>query len=66
VSVVGTPFLIALKAPICVATLTLGGPAAAAQQLAAPNEDDPDSDIRPAINAAIAENCGPPYAVTLP
>ena len=63
VSVVGTPFLIAFKVPVCVATLAIAGPAAALQQLAAPNQDGLQPDIRPALDAGIGENCGPPYAV---
>lgn len=63
VSVVGTPFLIAFKIPACVATLAIAGPAAALQQLAAPNEDRLQPDIRPALDAGIDENCGPPYWV---
>jgi hypothetical protein len=63
-SAVGTPFLIAFKVPACVATVLVAGPAAALQQLAAPNEDGLQSDIRPALDAGIYENCGPPYVVT--
>jgi hypothetical protein len=63
VSIVGTPFLIAFKLPACVATLAIAGPAAALQQLAAPNEDGLQPDIRPALDAGIDQNCGPPYVV---
>ncbi len=63
ISAVGTPFLIALKVPACVATVAIAGPAAASQQLAAPNQDGLQPDIRPALDAGIAENCGPPDAV---
>lgn len=63
VSAVGTPFLIALKVPACVATVLVAGPAAALQQLAAPNEDGLQPDIRPALDAGVDENCGPPYVV---
>ena len=62
-SVIGTPFLIAFKVPSCVATLAIAGPAAALQQLAAPNEDGLQPDIRPALDAGIDQNCGPPYYV---
>jgi hypothetical protein len=64
VSAVGTPFLIALKVPTCVATVVVAGPAAALQQLAAPNQDGLQPDIRPALDAGIDENCGPPYVVS--
>lgn len=63
VSVIGTPFLIAFKIPACVTTLAISGPAAALQQLAAPNEDGLQPDIRPALDAGIDQNCGPPYVV---
>jgi len=58
-----TPFLIAFKIPACVATVAISGPAAALQQLAAPTEDGLQPDIRPALDAGIVQNCGPPYAV---
>lgn len=63
VSAIGTPFLIAFKVPACLATLAIAGPAAAVQQLAAPNEDGLQPDIRPALDAGIGQNCGPPYVV---
>lgn len=63
VSIIGTPFLIAFKIPACVATVAIAGPAAALQQLAAPTEDGLQPDIRPALDAGINANCGPPYAV---
>jgi len=63
VSVIGTPFLLAFKVPVCALTLAFAAPAAAAQQLAAPNLDAPEYDIRPALDAGVVENCGPPYAV---
>jgi hypothetical protein len=62
-SVVGTPFLVALKVPVCAATLAIAGPASALQQLAAPTEDGLQPDIRPALDAGVDENCGPPYLV---
>ena len=61
VSTVGTPFYIALKIPTCVATVAIAAPLAALQGLAAPNWDRYDPDIRPALDAGIADNCGPPY-----
>jgi class 3 adenylate cyclase len=63
VSAVGTPFLIAFKIPVCAATLVVAGPAAALQQLAAPNQDGLQPDIRAALDAGIDQNCGPPYVV---
>lgn len=66
VSVVGTPFLVALKVPVCVATVAIAGPAAALQQLAAPNEDGLQPDIRLALDDGINANCGPPPYVVAP
>jgi hypothetical protein len=63
VNVIGTPFLIAFKIPACVATVAIAGPAAALQQLAAPTEDGLQPDIRPALDAGVEANCGPPYEV---
>ncbi len=63
ITAIGTPFLIALKIPACVATVAISGPAAALQQLAAPNEDGLQPDIRPALDAGLVQNCGPPYYV---
>lgn len=63
VTVVGTPFLIALKIPACVATVAIAGPAAALQQLAAPTQDRLQPDIRPVLDAGIYDNCGPPWEV---
>jgi hypothetical protein len=47
----------------CVATLAIAGPAATLQQLAAPDQDGLQPDIRPALDAGIGHNCGPPYVV---
>lgn len=63
VSVIGTPFLIALKIPACVATLAISGPAAALQQMGASTADGPQPDIRPVLDGGIDANCGPPYVV---
>lgn len=63
VSVIGTPFLIAFKVPVCVATVAIAGPAAALQQIAAPTQDGLQPDLRPVLDAGIDQNCGPPYYV---
>ncbi len=64
-SVVGTPFLIALKIPTCAATVALAGPIIAASSLARPEPDDPFGDARKIFRAdeGLSQNCGPPYAV---
>ena len=61
--VTATPLLIAFKVPACLATFVIAGPAAALQQLAAPNQDGLQPDIRPALDFGIEQNCGPPYYV---
>jgi hypothetical protein len=43
--------------------VAIAGPAAALQQMAAPNQDRLQPDIRPALDAGIDQNCGPPYYV---
>ncbi len=58
-SVLGTPFLLALKLPICTATLLVAAPAAGASEL------DPQGGMaRRVLADGVAQNCGPPYAVT--
>ena len=64
VTVIGTPVYVALKIPTCVATLAIAAPFSALQGLSAPGENDGlPSDIRPALNAGINDNCGPPYVL---
>ncbi len=57
VGVVATPFLIALKVPLCVATAVLGAPVAAAAAIA----HHPEAER--GVNDGIANNCGPPYTI---
>ncbi len=58
ISVVGTPFLIALKIPFCVASVAIAAPLAGAAALT------PDGrDTQQALGAGLASNCGPPYVV---
>jgi hypothetical protein len=72
VSVIGTPFLIALKIPFCIATVAVAGPVAAVAQIADPwppvsalyGSGDPYRDVRRGLDDGIARNCGPPYAIT--
>lgn len=63
VSAIGTPFYDVFKIPACVATVAIAAPASALQGLAAPNEDALQPDIRPVLDAGIADNCGPPYVL---
>jgi hypothetical protein len=65
---IGTPFLIALKAPVCAVTLAVAGPITALAELASPPRIAP-GDYDGALNTAIRDevvdgvrtNCGPPY-----
>jgi hypothetical protein len=62
VSAIGTPLYVILKVPVCAATLVAAAPLSALQGLAAPGERGSlQPDIRPSLDAGIADNCGPPY-----
>ena len=65
---IGTPFLIALKAPACAITLAVAGPIMALSELAAPSPIAPgDYDgaitakLRGEVTDGVRQNCGPPY-----
>jgi len=65
---IGTPFLIALKAPVCAATLVVAGPITALSELAAPPPVAPDdyhgqfnASVRDEVVEGVRDNCGPPY-----
>ncbi|MGH7088572.1 MAG: hypothetical protein ACREFQ_06695, partial [Stellaceae bacterium] len=60
---VGTPFLVALKLPVCVLTLAAAGPVGALSEIAEPQTQF-GRDLRQGLGDGIAQNCGPPYAVT--
>ena len=64
ISVVGTPFLIALKIPTCVVSIAIAAPLAGASQLAesSPVIDPPS--LRRDLDNGLIHNCGPPYAVS--
>jgi hypothetical protein len=58
ISIVGTPLLIALKIPFCVASIGIAAPLAGAAAMT------PDgSETEHALGAGLASNCGPPYVV---
>ena len=62
-SAIGTPFLIAFKIPLCVATVLVAGPASGAAAVIPP-EDNPDQGIaRQVLADGLRDNCGPPYVV---
>jgi hypothetical protein len=65
---IATPFLIALKAPFCGATLVVAGPITALSELAAPPKVAPgdyegqfNASIRDEVVDGVRQNCGPPY-----
>lgn len=62
--VVGTPFYIAFKIPVCVATVALAAPWAGVAGLSDPPPYAADNDPRPALDHGIRRNCGPPYVLT--
>ena len=62
-SVIGTPFLIAFKIPVCAATLAIAAPVAGVAQIAGPGSGD-GTDLKAALVDGVAQNCGPPYYVT--
>jgi|ERR1700691_1254193 hypothetical protein len=66
VGIVGTPWLIALKIPVCTATILMAGPVAAVATLSNPGLDGnlAASDTRYDLDRGLNENCGPPYVVT--
>lgn len=66
VTVVGTPFLVAAKIPLCVSTIALAGPLAGVAALAPNNGPDrnyAEAPVLPELNNALDQNCGPPYIV---
>lgn len=64
IAVIGTPFLIALKLPVCIATVVVAGPAGAAAEFASPGDPVGTGALKQALGDGIVENCGPPYVVT--
>jgi hypothetical protein len=61
VASVGTPFLLALKIPVCIASVAVAGPVAAVSAL---TPDDEGREIRSMLGAGVERNCGPPYTVS--
>jgi hypothetical protein len=57
---VGTPILILAKVPICLLTVLIAAPMAAASQLSG---DPHGSDTRRSLAEGIDQNCGPPYSL---
>lgn len=64
-SVVGTPWLIAFKVPVCAASLALAGPLIAGRTLAVqgPDANLAEAGIGRDLDRGLDQNCGPPYGV---
>jgi hypothetical protein len=61
VSAVGTPFLILLKIPACVATAVIAGPLVGASTLF---DGDGGRDSRYTARQTLNRTCGPPYEMS--
>jgi hypothetical protein len=64
ISVIGTPFLIALKIPVCVATVAVAGPIAGVARLTPPDSQLNQYNITAHLDDGVIQNCGPPYVVS--
>ena len=62
-SIIGTPFLIAFKIPVCAATIAVSAPLAGVSEISGPAAPD-GADLRQGLSEGLASNCGPPYAVS--
>lgn len=58
-SVLGTPFLIAAKIPVCAATLFIAAPAAGISETV-----ESGAKARRVLADGVQSNCGPPYVLT--
>jgi hypothetical protein len=59
-SVIGTPFLIAFKIPVCVASAAIAVPLASAAQLAGTEQG---ARLEDNLGDGLERNCGPPYVL---
>ena len=58
-SVLGTPFLIAAKIPICAATVAVAAPVAGLSETV-----ESGAEARRILADGVTSNCGPPYLLT--
>jgi hypothetical protein len=58
-SILGTPFLIAAKIPVCTVTLVIAAPAAGISETV-----ESGAQARRVLADGVASNCGPPYILT--
>lgn len=61
VSVVGTPFYLAFKIPICVVSAAFAAPVAGASGFM---DTRNAHELRRDLGEGLTQNCGPPYALT--
>src|SRR5260370_16440227 len=59
-SIIGTPFLIAFKIPVCVISAVMAGALVGAAQLASTSDA---ASVEQALGEGLETNCGPPYVV---
>jgi hypothetical protein len=59
-SVIGTPFLLALKIPVCIVSAAIAAPLAGAAELANTYQA---ASLEEALGDGLESNCGPPYVV---
>ncbi|HUZ74249.1 MAG TPA: hypothetical protein VMU87_14805 [Stellaceae bacterium] len=62
-AVVGTPFYLLFKIPVCVVTVVVAGPIAGISALAGPSNPQAVQ-VRRDLGEGLAQNCGPPYALS--
>jgi len=60
VNIIGTPFLIAFKIPVCAITAVVAGAIAGAAQLGSASGA---ASVDQALGEGLETNCGPPYVV---
>jgi len=66
IAAIGTPFYLALKIPVCAATLPMAGIFAGLAQLNTADSRLNQEDIKGHAGDAVVANCGPPYYVVTP
>lgn len=60
-SVVGTPFYLAFKIPVCIVSAAFAAPVAGASGFMDPQNAH---ELRYDLGEGLGQNCGPPYALT--
>jgi hypothetical protein len=60
-SVIGTPFLLAFKIPVCIVSAAIAAPLAGAAELARTSQA---FYLEQSLGEGLESNCGPPYVVS--